>query len=311
MMNNYKNKNCIVTGGAGFIGQSLVKKLLDAGSTVFVIDSFIFGARKDEVDKRAKIITGDVRDSDIFGKLPKIKYHYFFHFAAPSSTVLFNENHVECVDITIRGFLNAIHFATLNNTRFIYPSTGSLYAGIDPPHHEKALLKYTSLNAYAKSKALLEKLADVYQPKIDALGLRILAGYGPGEAHKGNIASVLYSFCRDMINGKSPVIWGDGSQRRDFIFIEDIASIALVLATNCHEPVVNVGTGKDISFNEIVDLVNKYLNKNIKPVYIEKPQLYLEKTLADTSLLTKYYKGKFTPINKGVEEVIKSLKDTV
>jgi len=170
-------------------------------------------------------------------------------------------------------------------------------------------LKYSALNSYAKSKALLEKLADVYQPKVDALGLRILAGYGPGEAHKGKIASVVYSFCRDMVYGKPPVIWGDGSQRRDFIFIEDVASIALTLATNCHEPVVNVGTGKDISFREIVGLINKALKNNIEPVYVEKPQLYLEKTLADTSLLTRYYKGDFTPLSKGLEAVIRSLKN--
>lgn len=310
MKSYYKNKNCIVTGGAGFIGQSLVKKLLDDGASVFVIDCFIYGVKRDEVDKRAKIIEGDVRDSNIFTKLPQINYHYFFHFAAPSSTVLFNENHIESVDITIRGFLNAIHFAATNNIRFIYPSTGSLYAGIEPPHHEKAQLDFNSLNAYSKGKVLLEKLADVYRPKVDALGLRILAGYGPGEAHKGKIASVVYSFCHDMIHGKTPVIWGDGSQRRDFIFIEDVANIVLVLAKVCHEPVVNVGTGKDISFNEIVELINKRLNKNIKPIYVEKPQLYLEKTLADTSLLTKYYKGEFTSIDRGIEELIKYLKDT-
>ncbi|KKP29988.1 MAG: Nucleoside-diphosphate-sugar epimerase [Parcubacteria group bacterium GW2011_GWA2_31_28] len=304
---NYKNKNCIITGGAGFIGQGLVKRLLDAGASVFVIDHFVFGAKKSEVDKRAKIITGDVRDSIIFNKLPKIKYDYFFHFAAPSSIVLFNKNQVECIDITIRGFLNSIHFAAENNIRFIYPSTGSLYSGINPPHHEKAQLKYELLNTYAKNKVLLEKLADVYRPKVNVLGLRILAGYGPGENHKGKIASVIYSFCRDMASGKSPIIWGDGSQRRDFIFIDDIVSIILTLAINCKELIVNVGTGKDISFKEITLLINKYLNKNIVPVYVKKPKLYLEKTLADTRLLRHYYKKPLTPVFEGVKKTLQSL----
>lgn len=304
---NYKSKNCIVTGGAGFIGQNLVKKLLDEGAFVFVIDRFIYGAKKNEVDKRARIITGDVRDSNIFDKLPKIKYDYFFHFSAPSSTVLFNKNQIECIDITIRGFLNSIHFASENNIRFIYPSTGSLYSGINPPHHEKAKLKYELLNTYAKNKVLLEKLADVYRPKVNALGLRILAGYGPGENHKGKIASVIYSFCRDMVSGKSPVIWGDGSQRRDFIFIDDIVDIILTLTINCQEPVVNVGTGKDISFKEITLLINKYLSKNIKPVYIKRPKLYLEKTLADTHLLRRYYKKPLISVSEGVKKTLQSL----
>ncbi|MBI5122342.1 NAD-dependent epimerase/dehydratase family protein [Candidatus Roizmanbacteria bacterium] len=304
---NYKNKNCIVTGGAGFIGQSLVKKLLNAGAFVFVIDRFMFRAKKSEVDKRAKIITGDVRNSIIFNKLPKIKYDYFFHFAAPSSTVLFNKNQIECIDITIRGFLNSIHFAAKNNIRFIYPSTGSLYSGINPPHHEKAQLKYELLNTYAKNKVLLEKLTDAYRPKVNALGLRILAGYGPGENHKGKIASVIYSFCRDMASGKSPIIWGDGSQRRDFIFIDDIVNIILTLAINCKEPIVNVGTGKDISFKEITLLINKYLNKNIDPVYVKKPKLYLEKTLADIHLLRHYYKKPFIPVFEGIKKTLQSL----
>ena len=304
---NYKNKNCIVTGGAGFIGQGLVKKLIDEGASVFVIDRFLFGAKKSEVNKRAKIITGDVRDSNIFNKLPKIKYDFFFHFSAPSSTVLFNKNQIECVDITIRGFLNSIHFAAKNNIRFIYPSTGSLYSGINPPHHEKAKLKYELLNTYAKNKVLLEKLADVYRPKVNSLGLRILAGYGPGEKHKGKIASVIYSFCRDMVSGKSPIIWGDGSQRRDFIFIDDIVSIILTLATNCQEPIVNVGTGKDISFKEITLLINKYLYKNIDPIYVKKPKLYLEKTLADTHLLRRYFKKPLTSVSEGIKKTLQSL----
>jgi len=304
---NYKDKNCIVTGGAGFIGQGIVKKLIDSGASVFVIDNFMFGAKKNEIDKRAKTIIGDIRDSKIFYKLPKIKYHYLFHFSAPSSTVLFNRDQVECTDITIRGFLNSIHYAAAGNIRFIYPSTGSLYSGINPPHHEKALLKYESLNTYAKNKVLLEKIADVYQPKVNALGLRILAGYGPGEAHKGEIASVIYSFCRDMTSGKSPVIWGDGTQLRDFIFIDDIVNIILTLAVNCDKSIVNVGTGKDISFNQIISLINKYLGKKIKPTYIKKPELYLEKTLADTKLLRQFYKKTFIAVADGIKFTLKSL----
>lgn len=307
MKNHYKNKKIIITGGAGFIGQHLVKKLLEYGSSVFVIDRLLFGAKKGQIDKRAKIIVGDIRDSNIFEKLPNIKYHYFFHFAAPSSTVLFQKNIVECTDITIRGFLNAIYFSVKNNIRFVYPSTGSLYSGINPPHHEKTFLRYEILNTYAKNKVLLEKIADIYRVKINALGLRILAGYGIGEKHKGEVASVIYSFCRDMKNGKPPIIWGDGFQRRDFIFIDDIINITLKLAYNCFHPIINVGTGNDISFNEIVALINKYLKKNIKPIYIKKPSLYLEKTLADTRLLKQYYKKAFTPISIGIKKTLNSL----
>lgn len=302
----YKDKNCIVTGGAGFLGQNIVNKLIKCEAKVVVIDNFLYGAKKENVNKKAFLIKRDVRDSSIFKKIPKRKYDYLFHFAAPSSTVLFEENLPESVDITIRGFLNTIRFAAINKIRYIYPSTGSLYNGVKPPHTEKAVLNPDAQNDYAKTKIALEYIAKLYKPSINALGLRILAGYGPGEMHKGRFQGVIYGFCHSMYKGRRPVIWGDGSQRRDFIFIDDIVDITLTLAINCPESLVNVGTGSDISFKEVVNLINKYLTSPIEPTHIQKPKIYLERTTADIELLRKYYKKKFIPLEKGIKAILKS-----
>lgn len=308
MEKHYKGKYCVVTGGAGFIGQNLVNKLLEYGAHVVVIDNLSYGAVRSDINTKATLIEGDVRDSDIFSKLPKKKYHYIFHFAAPSSTVLFDENLPDAIDITVRGFLNTLHFAAQNNIRYVYPSTGSLYNGVQPPHTEKAILNPEKQNEYAKTKIALEQLARIYSRSIKPLGLRILAGYGPGEMHKGRFQGVVYGFCLSMIKGEAPVIWGDGSQRRDFVFIEDIVDIILSLSKDCPAPVVNVGTGSDISFKETVDLINTFLKKPVKPTYVPKPKIYLEKTMADTTLLRKYYKRPFTPIETGIKKTIESLQ---
>jgi nucleoside-diphosphate-sugar epimerase len=308
MKKRFSGTSCIVTGGSSLIGQHLVKQLLDEGADVYVIDNFLFGAKRKTIDKRATLFKGDVREKKSFDKLPKITYDYFFHFAAPSSTELFKKNNVECVNITTLGFLHAVNFCIQNKTRLIYPSSGSLYSGIEPPHHEQASLNESAMNKYAKNKYLLEKIADLYRPDCDSLGLRILAGYGPGEDHKyaHGYSSIVYTFCRDMYEGTAPEIWGDGEQRRDCVYIKDIADIILSLAQNCPEPIINIGSGTDISFNEVIAIINKKLGTNIQAKYIPRPKLYLEKTLADTTLLRKYYKKPFTSIEAGIKKTLAS-----
>ncbi len=310
MRNDFQNKNCIVTGGAGFIGLHLVKALQKRGANIFMIDNFHYGNHRAFKDSKVCVITGDVRSEIVYKKLPKKHYHFFFHLAAPSTTAMFNENFSECVDVTINGFLRAIEFAFQQKCRFVYATSGSVYSGINPPHSENSLLNFNRLNAYAKNKFLTEYLANTYWPHFKTLGLRILAGFGPGEENKKEYASVVYSFCRSMYQGKSPSIWGNGKQRRDFIFIQDIIDIVLTLAPACPEPIVNVGTGRDISFNHLVALINEVLKTNILSIHTARPALYLERTIADTRLLKKYYRKQFTPLKDGVKKTIKSFSNT-
>lgn len=305
MKYNYKNKNCIVTGASGFIGQVLTEKLLKEGANVYVIDNFSYGAKKENVDRRAKIITGDVRDYKNFRKLPKIKYEYLFHFAGPSSIILFNKNPLECFDITINGFLNAARFSIENNIRLIYPSTGSIYSGTIPPQAENTKLSIDSLNAYARAKLSLELIHKSLN-KLNALGLRIFAGYGPQEKHKGEFASVVYLFCKDMKNGKRPIVFGDGTQKRDFIYIDDLIEAILVLSQNAKEGIINVGSGKSKSFNDIIRIINVNIKKQVKAKYVEKPNIYLEQTIAYNNILGKYTKISLN-IEKGIDKVIKSI----
>ncbi len=307
--NPYYKKNCIVTGGAGFIGQNLVRELVNRQARVYVIDNLSFGAQQKNIHPKAHTIIGDVQSEATFKKLPKVKYDFLFHFAAPSSVILFNQDLSSCAQITIRGFLQSIKFCATNNVRLVFPSTGSLYAQTPPPQNERTKINFSKVNAYSQCKIILENIAEVYGDQVNSLGLRIFAGYGPGEEHKGKIASVLYAFIKDMMRGKSPEIWGDGNQERDFVFIDDLINIMLQLAWNCKEKVVNVGSGTAVSFNQIVKLVNQQLPKKVRPVYVNKPKVYLEKTLADTRLLKKYYPDRLTPIKEGIQKTILYLKE--
>ncbi len=296
----------IVTGGAGFIGQALVKKLLKENCEVIIIDWNTARLLSHLDDYHGAIIrNADVRDFNAFTGFGMLPIDYVFHLAAPSSIILFNEDEQGCLDITIRGFLNAINFCALNDCKLIYPSTGSLYAGAKLPNKEDSKLNLKKINSYARAKLALEHVAFAYKNKCKSLGLRIFAGYG-NEEHKGEYASVVYSFIKSMCNKKAPVLFGDGTQTRDFIYIDDLAD-AIFALKDAEERIINVGSGVSTEFNRIVKGISNHLHYNCVTEYTERPSAYLEQTHADITLMRKYYTKKLTNIDQGIKKIISNI----
>lgn len=184
-----------------------------------------------------------------------------YYFGAPSSGILFDEDISLCMRETIGHFISLLDRCKRTGEYLIYPSSATV------------INKNTS---YARCKAILEELHLAYG--VPALGLRIAAGYGPGESHKGEYASVIYQWCQQMRKGERPVIFGDGTQTRDFIYIDDIVDNIERLARKQTMGIVEIGTGVNTSFNEVVATINKVLGTNIKPVYVPKPGFYVEET---------------------------------
>lgn len=288
---DYKGKKVIVTGHTGFIGRALADALVAAGAWVFVP-------------------TGDVRDTDNFQhlceytKLPVARdyvvpvdhsFDYLFHFAAPSSQVLFKRNAAHCIDVTLNGLIQAAKTCRKHGIRLIYPSTGLLSQG--------------RTNEYAMCKKICEDY--IAGSGIDALGIRIFATYGPGEGHKADYASVPFLFARDIVKGKRPVIYGDGTQVRDFIYIGDTVYAILHLAEEYFAPIVDLGSGDQVAFNTIVDRINEAVfgsehNRYIKPEYIPAPGNYVAETHADVSELNKIYRPIFY-FDEGIIKLVNSL----
>jgi len=206
---------------------------------------------------------------------------YFFN--SPSSIVLFDKELEYCMRETINDFLNVLDYCKKHDMYLIYPSSATVYN------------KNTS---YAKCKAALEEIASAYPVK--SLGLRIAAGYGPGEAHKGEHASVVYQWTKQMMCGERPIIFGDGTQTRDFIYEEDIAWAIRNLAVDGTVGIRNIGTGINTSFNEVVKDINSVLGTNIVPVYVPKPQHYVEETRVEGTLV------QFDLLD-GIRDIYKSL----
>ena len=272
---NYKGKKVAITGADGFIGSALkarLEQMYDDDITIIELD-------------------GDIRDRRTFDRLD-YSFDYLFHFAAPSSQVQFKRQPSYCIQTTLTGFMNAATAAKRHGIRFVYPSTGLLSMG--------------DTNEYARCKALCEDYAR--GKNMDAIGLRIFATYGPGEGHKRDYASVPYLFARDVVKGNNPLVFGDGEQVRDFIYIDDVVEAILILAEECSDPVIDIGSGEQTSFNRICELLAAANGSTVQPLYKEAPNGYVKETAADPKRLHEFYRPVVT-LERGIRELIKTLKE--
>ena len=173
------------------------------------------------------------------------------------------------------------------------------------PHKEDIYIK--PRNFYGAAKMACEGLASSYSDYVKSVGLRIFAGYGPGEEWKKDFASAIYLFIKDCMNDKSPIIFGDGKQTRDFIYIEDVVKSIIASAESDYCGILNVGTGKQTSFNDILSTINKVLGKNVKAQYIPKQQNYVENLMADTTLMKKILKIEPLSLEEGIVKFVNYL----
>lgn len=268
---NYEGKKVAVTGTDGFLGSEIVARLRQLGAAVYEIE-------------------GDVKDGETFKDLDHT-FDYLFHFAAPSSQVLFQRSQLYSAIVTLNGFINAAVVCKANGIKLIYPSTGTLSQG--------------ATNEYARCKAVLE---DIHKGEnLDAIGLRIFAAYGSGEYKKRDYASVPYLFIDEMLEGKRPQVFGDGKQERDFIYVHDAVEMLLHIADEAPNGIYDVGSGEPISFNEIIRMINDSIGDDIQAEYFGdaiKPKGYPERTLANTET-HKYWKPTVT-MKSGINAVVKT-----
>lgn len=297
----------LITGGLGFIGKNLAIYLLKKNYSVTILDFRAANLTEKKSLKGAKFVTGDVTHPQTWATLPKADV--ICHFAAPSSIMAFKQNLADAVSITLKGLINAFNWAQAHQCqKLIYPSSGSIFGGGETPCSE--ITPANPPNSYGLTKLACEAIAKIYTPELPSLGLRIFAGFGPGEFQKGNIASVITLFLAEMKAGRPPIIYGDGSQTRDFIYIDDVVeTIATTIDSNL-TGVLNVGSGKAVSFNQVVDELNLLLKTNIKPVYVARPTSYLESTLCQPNRLIKILGHRPLNFHKGLRQYFKVLAAT-
>jgi UDP-glucose 4-epimerase len=270
-------EKALVTGGAGFIGSNIVIELVEKGVDVVVLDSLYLGSESnlEDVKDDIEFVHGSVTDREKVEEAVE-GCDTVFHQAARSSSPMHKEDAFEGATVNIGGFINTIEAARDEGVdKVVYASTSSMYGSVEPPHWEDKEVHPTNL--YSASKMARELYAKVYSRMTDIhfTGLRYFSVYGPREKAKGDYANVITQFMWKMMDNDKPVIWGDGTQSRDFTFVKDIAQANLKAAEIKEETngeYYNIGTGTDTSFNDLMDMLNKVLDKNIEPEYIKHPR---------------------------------------
>ena len=264
----------LVTGGAGFIGSNIAKRLVELGHEVTVADNLFLGRRDNLKGLKLKFQKMDLRDEKETDRLfRKGRFEYVFHEAACSSAPMFDNDPRYALDVNMRGFVNVMQAAKQTGVkRVVYASTSSIYHDLTPPQVESMVV--TPESFYTISKYFTELCARQYLDEhgVESIGMRYFSVYGPNELHKGRYANIISQFLWVMRKGGRPVIYGDGKQGRDFTYVDDVVD-ANIRAMRGGKPseVYNIGTGSITTFNEVVQLLNLSLGKKIAPNYISNP----------------------------------------
>ncbi|MHA1239048.1 MAG: NAD-dependent epimerase/dehydratase family protein [Candidatus Odinarchaeia archaeon] len=300
-------KKDLVIGGAGFIGSNLVRRLLEGDRKVVVVDNFTTGNKMNLADimDKVEIIQGNASN------VPEREFSNFetiYYLGFPSSSPMYRENPTlvcEALKDAITVFENSKKFN--NNLRLVIASTSSLYNRNPLPYKEDMPIYVTDY--YTECRYYVERLSQLYYDLygVKSIILRFFSVYGPREEYKGRYANIITQFLWKMSKNEAPVIYGDGTQTRDFIYVEDVVNACVMAAeSKLNWEIFNVGTGKETSFNEIISILNDKLNKNIKPKYVPNPiKNYVERTLADTAKIEHKlsFKPKYT-LEQGIDKTI-------
>jgi nucleoside-diphosphate-sugar epimerase len=267
----------LVTGGGGFIGSNIVRRLLSNGQDVRVLDDFSTGRRENlaGVENDVELVEGDIRDNPTLKKALK-GVQYVLHFAAIPSVVRSVEDPLTTNSVNVCGTLKIlIEARDAGVERIVFSSSSSVYG--DTP----TLPKQEDMNPMPRSPYALSKLTGEYYCRMfhdlygmKAFSLRYFNVFGPRQNPKSQYAAVIPRFIDALKHNQSPLIHGDGNQTRDFTFVEDVAAANLCCCTapeGSAGSVCNIGCGDRITINELAIKIAAIMGKNIKAAH-DAPQ---------------------------------------
>ncbi len=293
----------LVTGALGFIGSNLTERLVGEGHELYALDNLHTGNEHNlsSVLGKVKFLKGNSGELENFG----VKFDAIFHQGIYSSTPMYKEN-PHLLPKALDDWVSILEYVRKNPCKLVYASTSSIYNGHAPPHREDMPIYITDF--YSEVRMSMERLAKLYFDLygIKSVGLRYFSVYGPHEESKGQYANLISQFLWDLKAGKQPLIYGDGSQTRDFTYVSDIVDANLLALSYDKPDVFNVGTGKAITINQMFDLLAKKMGSSLKPTYKINPIAnYVQHTLADTSKVEKLlgFRAKIS-LDAGIEKLI-------
>ena len=265
-------RNVLVTGGAGFIGSHLVQTLAAKGCRVTVLDNLSSGYQENLEDFKSDIdfVEGDIRDNELVTRLTR-DCDIIFHQAAVVSVTKTVEDPVGSASVNELGALSVLEAARQNNVKRVVMASSSAVYGDDPQLPKIEAMPPNPLSPYAVQKLTNEIYATLYYRlyRMETVCLRYFNVFGPRQDPSSPYSGVISIFMQRAAEGEVPVIYGNGEQTRDFIFVKDVvqANIQAAIAEKTPGEVFNVGTGESISVNALWSTISHLAGYQAEPTY--------------------------------------------
>ena len=299
-----ENKEIVVTGGCGFIGSHIVEELLE-NNHVTIIDNLSSGKMenlKNPDHENLTLIEEDLLECDL-EKILKGK-DYVFHLAAKVSVPGSVEEPLDYNETNIDATVKLLIACKNNNiNKIVFSSSSAVYGeNLNMPLKETELPMPCS--PYAAQKASIELyLKSFYEAYgLNYVALRYFNVFGPRQDENSPYAAVIPKFISAILKGESPVIYGDGEQSRDFIFVNEIAKANISAAESDYNGIVNVALGKSMTINHLFNIVSDVLESDIPVKYLDERPGDIKHSLADISNLEKI---NFKPEEDKFEEQLR------
>lgn len=297
----------LITGGAGFIGSNLAKRLVQDGHQVVVLDSLLRGNKLDkDTFSKIEFIKGDVRSLDTVIRASQ-GCDLIYHFAAVLGVDIVADNPVETMDVEVIGTRNVINAAEVNNIKKImYASTSGIYghSAIENALTEEVLVDPRT--SYAMAKRYNEiYLASHYEEKgINVVSLRFFNVYGSNQDNR----MVIPRFFEQAIADEDITVFGSGKQTRDFTYIDDTveACVRLIDLTGCH--IINIANEAEWCILDVAEQIKEITQSSSNIVFIEAPKkrydYEVERRVGSSEKLEKLTSYKpDTTLNEGLQQI--------
>jgi nucleoside-diphosphate-sugar epimerase len=282
----------LITGGAGFIGSNICKKLVSDGCFVRIVDNLLTGKMsnlKDFIDK-IEFIEADMGDEEVARTAMKgidVVVHQGALASVPRSVDDPAATHKHCVDATFTLLLAA---RDAGIKRFVYASSSSVY-GDTPTLPKVEMMLPQPLSPYAVGKLVGEYYCSVFYKVFDleTISLRYFNVFGPHQDPTSQYAAAIPAFVTAILKDTPPTVFGDGLQSRDFTYIDNVVEANLLAARAEHTAgdVVNIACAQAVTVNETIEIINAAVGKNIKPIYKDSRPGDVKHSLADISKAEK------------------------
>ncbi len=303
----------LVTGGAGFIGSHLLARLLAEGAAVRVLDN---GATGDfgrleglhGLAGRLEVLRGDIRDAvEVARAMAGVER--VFHQAAEVSVPRSVADPVGTYAVNVTGTLNVLEAARAAGVRRVVMASTSAIYGDDPEMPKREAMPPRPISPYASSKLAGEGLGAVYARcfEVETVALRYFNVYGPGQDPNSAYAAVIPKMIDLVRQGRSPVIYGDGEQTRDFVYVGDVVEANLLAMTSpvASGGVFNVASGVGISLNRMLALIGDVFGRELPAEHLPERAGDIRHSLADASLAAERLGFRATtPFAEGIRRTV-------